>query len=100
MVKINKDTPIFRLTVGELLNIIAEQSENTITTTVNSGNNTESSKKYVYGLRGIRQLFKVSHVTAQRYKDTIIKEAVMQQGRKIIVDADYAMKLFNERRNK
>ena len=55
----------------------------------------ESEKRYIYGLRGIRQLFNVSHTTAQRYKDTIIKDAVLQQGRRIIVDADKAMELFN-----
>ena len=55
----------------------------------------ESEKRYIYGLRGIRQLFNVSHATAQRYKDTIIKDAVLQNGRKIIIDADKAMELFN-----
>ena len=54
--------------------------------------------RLVYGLKGIRDLFGVSHLTAQRYKDGIIKEAVRQHGRKIVVDADLALKLFDQRR--
>lgn len=60
----------------------------------------EPGKRYVYGLKGIQELFNVSHPTAQRYKDGIIKEAVSQSGRKIVVDADRAMELFNERRGR
>ena len=55
----------------------------------------EPGKRYVYGLKGIQELFNVSHGTAQRYKDGIIKDAVFQSGRKIVVDADKAMELFN-----
>ena len=58
---------------------------------------TEPGKRYVYGLRGIRELFNVSHATAQKYKDGIIKDAVFQSGRKIVVDADKALELFNSR---
>ena len=54
-----------------------------------------SGKRYVYGLKGIQELFNVSHGTAQKYKDGIIKDAVFQSGRKIVVDADKAMELFN-----
>ena len=52
-------------------------------------------KRYIHGLRGIQELFNVSHVTAQRYKDGILKDAVYQSGRKIVVDADKAIELFN-----
>ena len=56
--------------------------------------------RLVYGLDGIRELFHCSHKQAQFYKDNVIKEAVKQNGRKIVVDADYALELFNERRKK
>lgn len=52
----------------------------------------------MYGLKGIADLFGVSHLTAQRNKDGLIKEAVRQNGRKIVTDADYALELFNERK--
>lgn len=55
-----------------------------------------SEPEYVYGLRGIRELFGVSHVTAQRYKDTFLQPAVSQRGRKITVDANMARRLFDE----
>ena len=58
----------------------------------------EKSNRLVYGLRGIRNLFGVSHATASRYKNTIISEAVMQHGRKIIVDVDKALELFKNSR--
>jgi len=54
-------------------------------------------ERYVFGLRGIRELFNVSHATAQRYKDTILKPAVKQYGRKIVVDREFALKLFEEK---
>ena len=56
---------------------------------------TENPKKYVYGLRGICELFKVSHTTAQKYKDTFLAQAVSQRGRKIMIDRDLAIQLYN-----
>ena len=89
---------IVTMTVGELKGLIAEtlgeaMKESALKTAKTSGN-------YVYGIRGIEKLFDVSHKTAQYYKDHIINEAVMQNGRKIVVDADLALQLFNERRSK
>ena len=60
---------------------------------------TDSARKsgrHVYGLKGIEELFHVSHKTAQKYKDGILRPAVRQNGRKIITDADYAMELFSK----
>lgn len=54
-----------------------------------------AGRRYVYGLRGIMHLFGVSNVTAQRYKNGIIKDAVIQNRRKIIVDVDRAVELYN-----
>ena len=59
-----------------------------------------TTRRLVYGLRGIQELFGCSHKQAQFYKDHVIQEAVKQNGRKIVVDADYALELFNERRAK
>lgn len=58
-------------------------------------NETQTEKRYIYGLKGIRELFNVSHVTAQRYKNTFLKPAIIQRGRKIMVDADEALQLYN-----
>lgn len=59
-----------------------------------------TQKRYVYGLRGVKELFGVSHATAQKLKDGVLKPAVKQHGRKIIIDADLAVELFNGRRAK
>ena len=59
-----------------------------------------SGKRYVYGLKGIQELFNVCHATAQKYKDGILKDAVSQSGRKIVVDVDKALELFNSRKRK
>ena len=58
---------------------------------------TEAIPTYIYGLAGIREMFGVSHSTAQKLKDTILAPAVKQCGRKIVVDARMAMELFANR---
>ena len=58
-----------------------------------------SPKNYVYGLRGIQDLFQCSHTQAQRYKDGLLKPAIIQSGRKIMVDVDTAVMLFNQNRD-
>lgn len=52
-------------------------------------------RRYVYGLKGISELFGVSKATAQKYKDGILKDACYQSGRKIVVDVEKAMDLFH-----
>lgn len=87
-------TMLSTLTVGDLRKLLSE---------ILSGKASEDVKSHgrlVYGLDGIRGLFNCSHKQAQFYKDHVIQEAVSQNGRKIVVDADLALKLFNERRTK
>ena len=93
---ITKETPIAILTVGQLQEILGLSEKDIVKPTTEMKN----ERRYAYGLRGIRQLFNVSHVTAQRYKDTIIADACFQQGRKIVVDVDKAMELFQNKRKK
>jgi len=57
-----------------------------------------STKKYVYGIHGISQLFGCSIPTAHRIKKGgKIDKAVTQIGRKIIVDADLALELAGQK---
>ncbi len=90
--------PLYSLSVEEFVQLLDERINAALTS--GRAKKAQPSGNYVYGLRGIEQLFGVSHKTAQYYKDHIIKEAVMQNGRKIVVDADLALELFNERRSK
>ncbi|MCW3806124.1 DUF3853 family protein [Plebeiibacterium marinum] len=89
MMSINDNTPVGALTVGQLKEILAVEKVEPITQVQNFTDN-----KYIYGLKGIRDEFAVSHATAQKYKDGILKEAVQQVGRKIIVDREKAHQLF------
>ncbi len=58
----------------------------------------EKPHTYVYGLDGICKLFGVCRTTAQTYKDTFLKDAIQQHGRKIVVDVELARDLFKLRR--
>lgn len=57
-----------------------------------------NSPKYIYGLGGIRKEFGVGHNTAQKLKDGILRDAVLQAGPgcKVIVDLELARKLYRE----
>ena len=90
--------PLYALTVEQFVELLDERINAALTT--GTVKKVVPSGHYVYGIRGIEKLFGVSHKTAQYYKDHIINEAVMQNGRKIVVDADLALQLFNERRSK
>ncbi len=57
----------------------------------------QPTKRYVYGLRGICELFQCSHAHAQKLKDGILRPAIKQVGRKIIVDAYMALELLEKR---
>ncbi len=88
MSEITENTPVVMLTLGQLREALKMKDEKKPIET------NEKPKRYVYGIQGIRQLFNVSHVTAIKYKNTIIKDAVSQQGRVIVTDVDKAMELF------
>ena len=57
-----------------------------------------SSSKYVYGLKGISDLFGCSIPTANRIKKSgKIDKAIKQIGRKIIVNAELALELAGQK---
>ena len=93
--EITPDTPVVILTVGQLCDYLKSHVDWLSNTQPESK---ETPRRYVYGIRGIMRLFGVSNVTAQRYKRTIIKDAVKQNGRVIVTDAEMAIKLFEKYR--
>lgn len=98
MIGFDDTMPIGAMTIGDLKLLMHEILETA------AGQNatqrtTSSAKRYVYGIKGIEELFGCSHATAHHYKDHVIKEAVTQNGRKIIVDVEYAIELFGRRNN-
>ncbi|MFV0392071.1 MAG: DUF3853 family protein [Paludibacteraceae bacterium] len=90
---IDKNTPLAMVTIGQLTEILGLSEKEPAL-------EMKSERKFVYGLRGIKELFNVSTPTAQRYKDTFLKPAISQQGRKIIVDVEIALELFKNFKNK
>lgn len=77
--------------LDELVNRIAQAVAQPQAPTPHKGDT-----RYVYGLRGISDLFNVSHTTAQQYKNSFLAPAVSQRGRKIIVNADMALQLYHD----
>ena len=92
--EIDNNTPVALLTLGQLKQALREDvsyirdQQETI--------KRDSQKRYVFGLAGIRSLLGVSLPTAHRLKNTILAGAVSQQGRIIITDADKALQLFHD----
>lgn len=90
--------PVWTLTVEELVKAIESSiGQNTVRSPV-----AHPSAQYIYGLDGIRKEFGVGHNTAQRLKDTVLKDAVLQAGPgcKIIIDLEMARNLYREYRKK
>lgn len=93
MLNFTEATPLAMLTVGQFKEIIISAMPRQEVET-----KLDASPNYIYGLAGIRELFGVSHATAQKLKNTILAPAVKQCGRKIIVDTRMAVELFNKRK--
>jgi hypothetical protein len=87
---ITGDTPIAALTVSQFLELLGKGTPEPEPAPV------DYTKEYVYGIKGIRDLFGVSHVTACRYKETFLKPAVKQNGRVIVIDKAKALELFEQ----
>ena len=93
MLNFGENTPLAMLTVGQFKEIIISAMPRQEVET-----KLDASPNYIYGLAGIRELFGVSHATAQKLKNTVLAPAVKQYGRKIIVDTRMAVELFNKRK--
>lgn len=89
---ITGETPIAALTVSQFVELLGKDRSPEPA----PAQPTDHTHDRVYGLKGIRQLFGVSHATAQRYKDTFLKPAVKQNGRVIVTDVAKALELFDE----
>lgn len=93
----NENTRLIDLTVGQLQDLIYETVNRSIAK-VNT-NITSNEKKLVYGIDGIAELFGCSRTKANEIKQSgMIDKAVIQIGRKIVVDAELALKLIGGRK--
>ena len=95
--EMNENTRLIDLTVGQLQDLIYETVNRSIAK-VNT-NITSNEKKLVYGIDGIAELFGCSRTKANEIKQSgMIDKAVIQIGRKIVVDAELALKLTGGRK--
>lgn len=91
----NDSMPLWQLTVGEFRQLLNEWGN------LSSPNVTPvgREKKYVYGIPGIAELFQCSVATANKIKASgRIDNAIIQIGRKIMVDADLALELAGKKK--
>lgn len=80
MKNINPQTPIWKLTVEEFLEIFQKIN---------------SESKYEYGLKGLAKIFGCSVSKASEIKSSgILDGAIIQNGNIIIVDKEKALQLF------
>lgn len=95
MIRINPNTRIIDLTVGELMELLDAIN---ITQHEQHEQPKMPEKRLVYGIAGIAQLFNCSMTTANRIKASgRIDDAITQHGRIIVVDADKALVLFKNK---
>lgn len=93
-------TQVTIMTADQLKEFAAEVVRNTLAEGGEAtGGKQNVKKRFVYGIRGISELFRVSIPTAQKYKNTFLAPAISQRGRKVVTDVDKAWELYNERKN-
>ncbi|GIJ92813.1 hypothetical protein CAPN002_00310 [Capnocytophaga stomatis] len=92
------NVPMPSISVGEFLDLLAERIKDfSIEKQSNQfGEIKKTEKKYAYGLNGLAEVLGCSRSTASKIKQSgKIDRAIFQQGRKIIIDVDLALQLFN-----
>lgn len=89
--------PVWQMTGCELVSLLNSSRDDigVVNTQRKAPQKTEKVlKHYEYGIRGIAKIFGCSIPTANRIKKSgKINSAIMQVGRKIIVDAELALRL-------
>lgn len=105
--QITKDTPVAMMTYGQLQDHLTEHLTEHLMKNLfpaplldilakHTEIEEKNTKRYEYGVGGIKRLFHCSYPTAHKLKETILKPAIHQQGRVVLVDVDLALKLFRE----
>lgn len=88
------DKPLWQFTLGEFLDAMKNQQ-------IQSQQNVEQAdytgEEYVYGIEGLAKLLGCSEPHAwKKKKEGIFDEAIIQNGRKIIVNRKKALELFGK----
>lgn len=95
--KINDNTRVIDLTLGDLLDIVETRVRQVLNGT--TPKDTEK-RRYVYGLKGLMNLLGCSKTTASRLKQSgKLDAAITQCGSLIIIDAEKALQLAGNNKN-
>ncbi len=90
-----KEKPIFQMTGEEF--IFLQRNMKPQGSIVEKNDMKKVNKNYVYGIKGIEEICNCSNSTAKRIKKSgVIADAIIQYGRKIIIDSEKARKLLKE----
>ena len=89
-----REKPLFLMTAEEFLQFQKDYEKEEFT---KNQEQPKQKKKYVYGILGLAKLIDGSKSKANRLKKSgIIDEAIIQNGRKIIIDAELALDLIKK----
>lgn len=92
----DRDTPMWQLSLGDFLQELQNIMKNPQELETPIIENKE--KEYVYGIAGLAKLIGCSTSHAARLKaQGIFDEAIIQRGRKIIIDKELALDLFKNK---
>ena len=99
--KTSPDTLVLHLTVQELIEVIQTNIQIPASASgaasVQEPDGPTFTGRIAYGVIGIERFFNVSHKTACEWKKGWLKPAIKQEGRKVMMDAEYALKLHGNR---
>lgn len=91
---------IFNYTVGEFIDLLRELFPQLNTTTTQKEDGPTFTGRILYNGRDVENFFHISHKTASQWVNGWMAPAVKRQGcRKYIVDAEYALKLYDRRKS-
>ncbi|WP_411898525.1 DUF3853 family protein [Elizabethkingia bruuniana] len=89
------DKPFFSMTGSEIVELFSAVIPQQQTTEISD----LTSKKCVYGISGLAKLFNCGRTKAGEIKKSgVIDAAIIQDGKKLIIDADKALELKRENR--
>jgi hypothetical protein len=94
---INLNTPIWQLTVGELVEVI----KNELQPKTEPFQQSCTDKNFVYGLQGLADLLGCSKQHAWFIKSTgVFDNAIIQRGRKIIINKEKVFEILEQKMKK
>lgn len=91
---IDRNTPIWQLTLGDVL----QEFQKYMNPSKEVKQEVAEKKEYVYGIKGLANLIGCSKSHTARLKaQGIFDKAIIQRGRKLIIDKELALELFKKK---